>query len=295
MELIATIKSHLTHAFEEMTVEQIRQAQVNSKLNEFPPLQGFTAEKVQVAHLPAEWVKADNVADGDDRVILYFHGGGFISGSCDTHRDLTARISQASGVRVLLVEYRLAPEHPYPAANEDCLTAYGWLIANGVSPNRIILGGDSTGGTLVLMTLLSLREAGDPLPAGAFLISPHTDLLYFDGESYTSRAALDPMGSRKGAQLSAEYYLGTSPDKPAILSPLHQNLAGLPSLFLQIGEEEVLYSEVVDFAERAKDAGVVVTLEVWDHVWHLFQLFAAILPEAQQAIDRIGEFVREQL
>jgi len=281
--------------YEKYTVEQMRQefTAMNKKVK-LP--HGTTVDKVVIAdYLPAEWVKAANVPEEKEQVILYFHGGGFTIGSCDTHRNLAALISGAGGVRVLVVEYRLAPEHKYPAANEDCLAAYRWLIENGVSAKNIVIGGDSAGGTLTLMTLLSLRDAGDPLPAAAFMLSPVGDLINFDGESYTSRAELDPMCSLKSSQIIADYFIGPLTVKPPILSPIRQNLGGLPSLLIQVGDHEVLLSDSTRLAERAKEAGVDVTLEVWDNMWHGFQALAAILPEAEQAMNNIGEFIKKHL
>ena len=280
---------------EKYTVEQIRQTwTAMAKQVDLHP--GTTVDKVIIANLPAEWVKAANVPEGNEQMILYFHGGGFTFGSCDTHRNLATIISEASGVRVLLVEYRLAPEHKYPAANDDCLAVYRWLIENGVSAKNIVIGGDSAGGGLTLMTLLSLRNAGDPLPAAAFILSPFgLDLINFDGESYISRAELDPVCSLKGCQISANYYIDSLTIKPPILSLINQNLSGLPSLLIQVGDHEVLLSDSTRFAERAREAGVDVKLEVWDNMWHVFQAFAAFVPEAKQAIDNIGTFVQKHL
>lgn len=234
--------------------------------------------------------------ESEPKVILYFHGGGFTAGSCYYYRDLASRISQASGVKVLLVEYRLAPEHPYPAANEDCLFAYRWLLENGYSAQQVIIGGDSVGGSLALMTLLSLRDHAETLPAGAFLLSPHSDLVNLDGESYKSRAELDPTGSLKGNQEILTHYLGKySGTIPMLLSPLRMDLSDLPDLLIQVGDHEVLLSDATRFAERASAAGVNVSLEVWDNMWSVFQFLAYMLPEAQQAIIHIGQFVRKRL
>lgn len=275
------------------TAGQIRQdmAEAAKQLPVFP---GTHVRQVEINQLNAEWVTAGDMSpESVERAILYFHGGGFISGNCEIYRDLAARISAASGVPVLTVEYRLAPEHRYPAANDDCLSAYQWMLAEGYSPDSIILGGDSVGASLALMSLLSVRDEGGAMPAGAFLLSPHSDLVHLDGESYDSSADLDPMGSREGNQRILDDYTGTvNGDAPAILSPLRLNLQGLPTLFIQVGDQEVLLSDAERLAERARAAGVEVTLEVWENMWSVFQLMAALLPESQQAIMNIGIFTK---
>jgi acetyl esterase/lipase len=296
---LSSIKSNIIDALkifdvEKYTIEQIR-LEFNAMVKKRKPLHNITVEKETIANLSAEWVIAANVPKDKEQMILYFHGGGFFCGSCDTHRNMAAIISEASGVRVLLVEYRLAPEHKYPAANDDCLAAYRWLIDNGVTSEKIVIGGDSAGGSLAIMTLIVLRDAGDPLPAAAFVMSPPVDLLNFDGESYISRAELDPMNSLKGCQIIADNYIGSTTIKPPILSPINLDLGGLPPLLIQVGDHEVLLSDSVKLAERTKKANVDVTLEVWDNMWHGFQSFAAIVPEAKQAVDNIGQFVRKHL
>jgi len=228
--------------------------------------------------------------------ILYFHGGGFVAGSSDVYRDLTGRIALAAHVPVLTVNYRLAPEHRYPAANEDCLAAYRWLLGNGYSADNIVLGGDSVGGTLALMTLLSLRDNGEELPAGAFLLSPHADLVHLDGESYDTRAAVDPTGSRARNQAALDaYWADNVGDYPAILSPLRMDLSGLPELLVQAGDREVLLDDAVRLAAKAEASGVRAKLEIWEGMWSVFQTMAFRLPEARQAIENIGSFVRNRL
>ncbi len=278
------------------SIEEIRQEYIATAKNlELP--HGTTVDRVFIESLPAEWVKAVNVPDDQEQVILYFHGGGFFSGSCENHRNFASIISEACGVRVLLVEYRLAPEHNYPAANDDCLAAYRWLIKSGISAKDIVIGGDSAGASLTLMTLLSLRDAGEALPAAAFMISLWGDLVNFDGGSYKNRAELDFMCSLEGNQISSDYYFGSLTVKPPILSPIRQNLEGLPNLLVQVGDHEILLSDSTRLAERAKEAGVDVTgvdvtLEIWDNMWHIFQFFAPFVPEGNQAIKNISKFVK---
>ncbi|HEX3047914.1 MAG TPA: alpha/beta hydrolase [Bacillota bacterium] len=295
-EKIMAIKGRLRQSFgmAEKTVEQIRREEA-ALAAKIPMIPGITIEKTRVANMAAERVGAESILDQKESVILYIHGGGFISGSCDSHRDIAARIVRASETPALVFEYRLAPEHRYPAANEDCLAAYRWLVEGGVAPQNIILGGDSTGGYLALMTLLALRDAGEPLPGGAFLLSPHTDFLYYDGESYESRVELDPIGSLTGSQMCANSYFDPVVTDPAILAPFGEDLKGLPSLLIQVGDHEVILSDSTRLAERAKEAGVEVTLEIWDNMWHTFRFMAYMLPEGAEAIESIGRFVRKQL
>ena len=266
------------------------------KMGKLPP--GGTFKKVSLEGIPAEWVTTPDVSEGKKSVILYFHGGGFYEGSCETYRAFAGQLSLASGTRVLTVDYRLAPENKYPAANEDCLGAYRWLLKNGVPAKDIIIGGDSAGGTLTLMTLLSLRDAGDQLPAAAFTLSAVTDYIDFDGESYASRAKLDPlMSSMDKVKVNMDRYLDPSKQKeiPSIFSPLKQDLRGLPPLLLQVGDHEILLSDSVRFAERAKKAGVDTTLEIYPNMFHCFQLTFFLMPEAKKAIRNIGSFIQKYI
>ncbi|RAV08905.1 alpha/beta hydrolase [Paenibacillus contaminans] len=293
IEQLEAIKSYLkqTGRFENKTVEQIRRDMFEAA-KKIPNPSDITVRKTTIGPLNGEWLIPVNlVPEQDNRAILYFHGGGFVAGSCEFYRDLCSRIAESCGVQVLTVEYRLAPEHRFPAANEDCLLAYRWLLANGYSARNIVFGGDSVGGSLALMTLLSLRENGEDLPAGAFLISPHTDLVHLDGESYSSRAELDPTGSLEGNKKILDDYLGSKSEVIPLLSPLRMNLNQLPRLFIQVGDQEVLLSDSLRFTDRARAAGVAVELEVWENMWSVFHFLAYMLPEARQAITNIGQFI----
>lgn len=189
-----------TNGNPEKPVAEIRHDMAEAA-RQLPALSGIQVKPVRINQLSGEWVAVPGMnPEEGGKAILYIHGGGFISGTCEIYRDLAARISAASGVPVLTFEYRLAPEHRYPAANEDCLSAYRWLIAEGYPPDGIIFGGDSVGASLALMSLISIRDEGGALPAGAFLLSPHCDLVHLDGESYESRANADPTGSREGSR-----------------------------------------------------------------------------------------------
>lgn len=256
---------------------------------QYPLPEGTEIEAVTAGGRPAEWVRTP--ASGES-VILYFHGGGYMIGSLASYRGLGARLATAAGARVLNLDYRLAPEHRFPAPVEDATAAYRWLLEQGVAPGRIVLAGDSAGGGLTLAALLALRDAGDPLPAAAVPLSAWTDLTGA-GESMTSRAAVDPWVSPAGLRAVAKMYLnGESPENP-LASPLHGDLRGLPPLYLIVGELETLVDDTTRFAEKARAAGVDVTVEEVPEMVHVFPMFAPVEPAGQAAIDRIGEFVRK--
>lgn len=211
--------------------------------------------------------------------------------SVDTHRNLMGRISRSAEARVLGVNYRLAPEFPAPAALEDATAAYRWLLTNHASAPHIAIAGDSAGGGLSLSTLVALRDATDPLPAAAVCLSPWIDM-EATGDSMTTKATIDPVNHRDGLLKNAERYLRDGNRKAPLASPLYADLTGLPPLLIQVGEAEVLLDDSKRVAERAKSFGVDVDLEVWPEMIHVWQLFAAVLPEAQQAIRHIGAFIR---
>jgi acetyl esterase/lipase len=246
-------------------------------------------EQVSAGGVPAEWVVAEN-AD-PDRVILYLHGGGYVIGSINTHRELGSRLSRAAAARVLLIDYRLAPEHPHPAAVDDAVAAYRWLLSQGVHPSRLAIGGDSAGGGLTVATLVAVRDAGLPMPAAGVCLSPWVDLEGI-GESMTTKAAADPMVQRDQLlKMGAAYLAGQNPRTP-LASPLYADLSGLPPLLIQVGTAETLLDDSTRLAERARKSGVQVTLEPWEDMIHVWHAFASLLPEGRQAIDRIGEFVK---
>jgi len=259
---------------------------------DFPAPAGVSSKPVDAGGIAAEWITADGAAG--ERTVYWLHGGGYCIGSINTHRALLAGISAASGARVLAIDYRLAPEHPFPAAVEDAVSGYLWLLSTGVDPTQVIIGGDSAGGGLTVATLVALNEAAKPLPAGAVCISPWTDLA-LTGESLVSKAEADPMIETDGITRVRDAYVGDSDPRAPLASPLYADLSGLPPLLVQVGENEVLLSDSTRLAERAEAAGVDVTLEVWPDMIHVWHFFAAMLPEGQQAIDRIGEWVRARL
>ena len=276
--------------FAELTIEEQRVA-MDAVAAQFKVAEDVRYEPVDAGGVPGEWIAAPGAEP--ERVIYYLHGGGYVMGSISTHRELISRLSRAARARALAIDYRLAPEHPFPAAVEDATTAYRWLLSTGVDAAQTVIAGDSAGGGLTVATLVALRDAGEPLPAAAVCLSPWVDLEGL-GESMTTKAAVDPMVSRDGLDKIARAYLGDADPRTPLAAPLHADLTGLPPLLIHVGTAETLLDDAIRLAERAKSAGVKVVLEPWDDMIHVWQLFASMLPEGQQAIDRIGEFIRER-
>jgi len=256
----------------------------------FPVETDIKCEPLNVSGVKSEWVSAPDADAG--RAILYLHGGGYVIGSINTHRSLAGRLSRAAKARVLLIDYRLAPENPHPAAVDDALAAYRWMLQQGLKPSRIAVAGDSAGGGLTVATLVAIRDAKLPLPAAGVPMSPWVDLEGI-GESMTAKAAADPIVQKSGLlNMAAAYLNGQNPRTP-LAAPLYADLAGLPPLLIQVGTAETLLDDASRLAERAKKAGVNVTYEPWENMIHVWQLFAPMLDEGQQAIDKVGAFVRK--
>jgi len=249
-------------------------------------------DAIDINGVPAEW----SLAPGSDpaRVLLFFHGGGYCSGSITSHRGMVTAVGRAAGVRTLAVGYRLAPEHPFPAALDDALTAYRFLVDRQVAPEKIAIGGDSAGGGLSLAAMTRLRDAGTPLPGCAWLVSPWVDL-QMTGASLMAKASVDPLIQKPYLEeLAAAYLAGTDPADPRV-SPLHADLTGLPPLLIQVGSAETLLDDAVRIARRAGAADVPVSLEVWPHMIHAWHLWAAQLEDGRRAIAAAGAFIRARL
>jgi acetyl esterase/lipase len=227
-----------------------------------------------------------------DRAVLYLHGGAYVLGSINTHRGLAAALGEAAGAPVLLIDYRLAPEHPYPAASDDAVAAYRWLRARGLAPGRIVIAGDSAGGGLTLSTALRLRDEGEPAPAALVTFSPWTDLT-FSGASVAARAAADPvLDAARLRPHAAAYAAGATAANPRI-SPLFGDYRGLSPLLIQVGEREILFSDAERVAVKARAAGVAVDYAAWPGMWHVWQTFP--VPEAGAALAYAGAFIRAHL
>ena len=248
---------------------------------------------VAIGPIGAAWFEPPNKCE--DAALLYLHGGAYIMGSINTHEGLTSRLSASSGIPALSIDYRLAPENPFPAQLEDALAAYRWLIdAHGVNPRRIAVAGDSAGGGLTLSLLCAIRDSNLPLPAAAVCISPWVDL-EGEGDSVESRAARDPMIDPADLPAFKRLFLGEADSQDPRAAPIHADLTGLPPLLIHVGNDEVLLDDSTRIAKRAHAAGVEVRLEVWDGMFHVWHLFAPILEEGQQAIECISRFVREHI
>ena len=252
----------------------------------------ITSEPVVANGVNAAWISAPGAAD--DRAVLYLHGGGYIMGSLNTHRDMMGRISRAAQTRVLGLDYRLAPEHPFPAAVDDTVAGYRFLLDQGLPSARLAIAGDSAGGALTLAALVAGRDAGLPMPAAAVCLSPFLDL-EGTGESITTRADVDPIATPEVIDVWAKAYLAGADPRTPLANPLYADLAGLPPLLIQVGDHEVLLDDSTRLAERAQAAGVQVKLEIWPEMIHRWHSYAAVLPEGQQAIEDIGAFLREQI
>lgn len=241
-----------------------------------------------IADVPCEWI--GDAKSRQDTVLMYFHGGGYVFGTLDAYRDIGWRLARASGMRVLTVDYRLAPEHPFPAALEDATNCYRSLLDAGIAPDKIAIGGDSAGGGLSVALLINLRNLGLPLPAGCILLSPWTDLS-MSGDSVSHNAAVDPMLSGESLEKMAAHYLGKRDRRAPLASPLFGDLAALPPMLIQVGSLEVLKSDSERLADKIRGAGGEVILEVWPGMFHVFQVFAARVPEGKQAIAKLGAFL----
>lgn len=248
--------------------------------------------KVSSEGIPAEWI-IESGANPDKR-IAFFHGGGFVAGNITSRRPFASWLSKATGCSILLVDYRLAPEHPFPAAVDDAISSYRWMCRNGPNGEKLatktFIGGDSAGGCLALSILLGLKGINGNYPNAVFTLSAFLDMAV-TGKSMSALADLDIIFKRSHIERFAELYLaGQDPTEP-LASPLYGDLSGLPPILMQVGDAELLLDDSIRFAEKAKKARVNVTLEVYPEMFHIWQMFGPIFPEAQQAIDGIGKFI----
>jgi monoterpene epsilon-lactone hydrolase len=256
------------------------------------PLRGFDYQTEDADGVSGEWI----FPHGCDKtkVLLYFHGGGYFVGSTNTHRGLVSQLAKNAGISALSINYRLAPEHPYPAAIEDCAKVYEWLLSKNFQPNQICFGGDSAGGGCTIGTLTYLRDKNIALPKCAIALSPWLDVT-LTSESSTTKAEIDPMLAAKEFPTVVQYYMNDADTKSPYASPIFHSLKNLPPVYVQVGEEEILLSDSLTFAEKAKADGVDVRLEVYPKLFHVFNAFWRILPKARKANKKLGEFMQEQL
>jgi acetyl esterase/lipase len=249
-------------------------------------------ESVSADGVRAEWT--DTPGADADRVMLFLHGGGYVSGSITSHRAMVAEAGRQAGLRTLALEYRLAPEHPYPAALQDALAGYRFLLAEGIDPRRIVIAGDSAGGGLTMAVLLSLRDAGQKLPACAWCISPWVDL-EMTGASMTGKAPVDPLIQEPYLQELASAYLAGADPRGPLVSPMHADLRGLPPLLIQVGSAETLLDDAVRLASAAGAADMAVMLEVYPDMIHVWHLFYQDVPAGRRALAAAGRFMRARM
>jgi len=245
-------------------------------------------QKTSDPGVPSEWIELSGSEPG---IILYLHGGAFALGSVNSHREFISRVVKETNCKALAVNYRLAPENPFPAALDDAIKAYEWLLNNGYRPSQICIAGDSAGGGLTISTLLALQEKGIPLPAGVFCFSPWFDLM-LSGNSIIENEKVDPILSGEVLKKYTEYYIGDHQPTEHFISPLFADLNGLPPLLIHSGRDEILLDDSVRFYEKARNAGVDVSLTIWDDMFHVFQLFS-FLPATKESLKQFSAFVSQ--
>jgi monoterpene epsilon-lactone hydrolase len=266
---------------------RIEQASILSK-----PHRRVQVVAVDADSVPSEWLIPHCASQ--DQLLLYIHGGAWFMGSTKLYRAFVSYLAYASKSRALAINYRLAPENPFPAGLEDCITAYEWLLQSGISAHKIVVAGDSAGGNLTLALLVALRDAGKPLPAGAVALSPATDLA-FTGKSTRTHAHLDPFFHNVVSNTIADVYIKENDPHHPLISPLYADLSGLPPLLIHVGEHEILLDDALRFGDRAVASGVEARTVVWPQMFHVFHMFAPILPEARQANDQIAAFILSRM
>ncbi len=254
------------------------------------PAFGVRAEPTTLAGLRAEWLTPKNPTP--DKVMLFLHGGGYVMGDVDSHRQFASHIARAGSVRTVVPEYRLAPEHKFPAGLDDCVAAYQALLEQGSRPDDIVVAGDSAGGGLTVATLLKLRELGMPQPAAAILFSPLLDGTG-SGESMESRREADPWFTPENLAVVFAHYCEPSQLDDPLVSPVFADLQGLPPLYIQVGDREILLSDSERIANRQRAAGGEAVLEIWPGMWHVFGFCTQKMPESREAIRRVGDYIKK--
>jgi acetyl esterase/lipase len=257
-----------------------------------PKAADIVRERIMIGAIPAEW----STAPGADKakVILYLHGGGYVIGSIITHQAMVGELGRAFGGRCLAIDYRLAPEHAFPAAVDDAVAAYEFLLKDGIAANKIVIAGDSAGGGLTLAALMAIRDKGLPRPGAGFCISPWADL-EGHGQSMIDKASVDPMVQRDALLKMTEAYMAGGDPKSPLASPIHGNFKDLPPLLIHVGAAETLLDDSIQVARLAGAADVPVTLEIWPHMVHVWHFFAPMLSEAREAISGAGQWLSRQV
>jgi len=288
---IGAIREFLANSGFPEDIAELRKA-YDAMGDTFPPAADVAFEKVKANGVPAEWSSTPGAAH--NRVIMYVHGGGYVIGSIASHRHLVSELGRAAGTRALSLDYRLAPEHPFPAAVDDALAGYRFLLAEGFEPGNIAIAGDSAGGGLTVATLLAIRDASLPQPAMGFCISPWVDLEAL-GNSMTTQAALDPMVQKDGLLGMAAAYLNGGNARAPLAAPLYGNFKGIAPLLIQVGAAETLLDDSTRLASVAGAADVEVNLQIWPEMIHVWHFFHPMLATARRAILGAGETISKAM
>lgn len=275
----------------EATPDALRESYAQELGRNLPP-EGVSFQSVDMGGTPGTVAIPDNVRG--DRTLLYIHGGGYLVGSPSGYLGIAGHFATMLGARVYMPDYRLAPEHPFPAALEDTLAAYRWLLAEIGDARNIVFAGDSAGGAMVVTTMVKARNAGIALPAGGVAISPWANL-EMTGASYTSRDGIDPLCTREALVMMARSALGTTRPNDPDASPVFADVRGLPPILVQIGESEVMLSDAMRLAMHLAENRVRMSLEVWPDMFHVWPMFASILPEGMQALETASAFLNRNL
>jgi acetyl esterase/lipase len=274
------------------SIEKLRRDCDETAARFFKPIAGISYKPSDYLDFYAEWVESENAPE--EKIVLYFHGGGFVMGNARSHRNIVGNFVKHLGIKALVFDYRLAPEHLAPAAVNDSTAIYSWLLEQGYQPEKIAFAGDSAGGGIALATLLKCKDEGIPLPGVCTVFSPCTDMT-ISGESHNTRAKADPCTPRGANETYLGYYVGSGDRKHPYASPLFGDLSGLPPTIIQVGDNETLRDDSTRFGEKAKEAGVDVQLKIWKGMFHCFPLLAPMFPEATEALEEVCQFIGKNL
>ncbi len=270
----------------------VARGQFDAMLANIPTPEGLTFSPATAGGVPGEW--SDSAGAAGDRTLLYLHGGAYVIGNAAGYRPVYGGLARAAGVRGFALDYRLAPEHPFPAAVDDAVAGYRWLLEQGRKPGSIVIAGDSAGGGLTIAMLVKARQEGLPMPAAALVISPWVDLECV-GKTIATKAEADAGLTKAGLVSMAAYYVGSASLREPLASPIYADLTGLPPLLIQVGSAEILLDDSIRLAGVAGAADVSTTLEVWPGMQHVFHAFAFMLDEGRDATIRAGEFLRSHM
>ena len=270
---------------------QVARRSFSKRMSMLPTARGVNVTSEQIDGVACDWHVPEGC--GDAPVIFYLHGGAYLMGSPATHRRLVSYIAREAGMRAVVPDYRLAPEHQYPSQLDDSLRVWQALVAGGIDPASVAIGGDSAGGNLSMATLLALRDRDAPLPAACFLISPWLDLAG-DGESHRTRSDYDPWFKPEYMPVVASRFCDVSLLRDPMVSPVYADAAGMPPTLIQVGDHEILLSDSTRLADNIKAAGGRVDLHIWPDMWHVFQYFIGQMPESRKAIDDIARFLKSE-